>query len=397
MSNVNKKNIAILMYLLIALGGIVVDIIVPSLPSIQSAFSTTEAATQWAFSAAMLGFGTGQVIAGFVVDAYGRKKPMIVGGVLLSLALVMSTISPNVYVLILMRLLEGLAVSFIAVGGRAVIKDMYSGPEYLKAVNWITISFAMGITLSPFVGGYIEEHFGWEMVFVSLGVWTSIGTVLLTLFFTETHTHLQPLNRGNISKNLGEILLDKSFQRVALICGIFYSILPAFNTVAPFLIQKTLGYSPVFYGYIALLLGACWLVGNLLNRLTFSIDTEIKVTVSLVVAIIATLVGIGVQNQYGLTLVAFILPVSVIICSLGMLFPLFLGQALSPFNHIAGIANALVFSGCWLATAAISLIASSLSSTSAIPLLIMYAILLLAVTILFRFDKTANKRQLAHN
>ncbi|CAK6715312.1 Putative drug resistance transporter, Bcr/CflA family protein [Vibrio harveyi] len=387
MINANKKSIAVLMYMLIALGGVVVDIVVPSLPSIQSAFSTTEVTTQWAFSAAIFGFGTGQIIAGFIVDAFGRKRPMVIGGIALSASLMLSITSSNIYALIIIRLFEGIAVSFIAVGGRAAIKDMYHGVEYLKAVNWITISFAMGITFSPFVGGYIEEHFGWKMVFVFLGCWTLVGTLLLTRLFDETHTETRPLSGENIKASLVEILLNRSFQKVALICGIFYSILPAFNTVAPFLIQNTLGYSPVFYGYIALLLGACWLAGNFINRVTFNLQLKVKVCFSLTLSLLAIAFGVTYQVLFGLNLIAFVIPVSIVICSLGLLFPLFLGKALSPFGHMAGIANALVFSGCWLATAAISFIASFLSSSTAIPTMVLYAILLTVVVLLSTFEK----------
>ncbi|USD61334.1 MFS transporter [Vibrio sp. SCSIO 43140] len=380
----NKKFIAALLYMLIALGGVVVDIIVPSLPSIQSSFATSETNSQWVFSAAVLGFGLGQMLAGFIVDAYGRKRPMLLGGLLLSFAMFASVTAANIEFLIVFRLIEGLAVSFVAVGGRAAIKDIYQGADYLKAVNWITISFALGITLSPFVGGYIEQHFGWEMVFVFLGVWTLLGTMLMQLTFTETHIQHHPLKRESIKNSLQEILLNRSFQRVALTCGIFYSILPTFNTVAPFLIQNTMGYSPVFYGRIALLLGGCWLAGNVFNRMTFSVSLSRKTSISIILSIIAILMAILWQVFHGLSILALVLPVSIVIFSLGMLFPPFLGKALAPFDHIAGIANALVFSGCWLTTALVSFFASSLSSESALPLLALYVLLMLTIVLVNR-------------
>ncbi|GAM62411.1 hypothetical protein JCM19232_5375 [Vibrio ishigakensis] len=384
MNPVKQRNTAILMYLLISLGGIVVDIIVPSLPSIQRALLSNETATQWAFTMAMLGFGFGQIAAGFVVDAFGRKMPMLLGALCLTFSLLLSAVVPDIEALIALRLVQGLAVSLVAVGGRAVIKDLYDGEEYLKAVNWITISFALGITLSPFVGGYIEENFGWQMVFTGLTAWVSLGAVLLAFFFTETHTNHQPLNTETIKGNLSEIVLNRGFQRTAIICGVFYAILPAFNTVSPFIIQETLGYGPVFYGHIALVLGAAWLAGNMANRATFSIPAKSKTTLCLLVSLFALALGIGYQTIQGLSLYAFIAPVAVIIFSLGMLFPLYLGKALAPFHHIAGIANAIVFSGCWLCTALISFLASSLPLNSALPLMILYSALLLLVVRLTR-------------
>ncbi|GAD79439.1 putative drug resistance transporter [Vibrio ezurae NBRC 102218] len=275
MDGTSKRNLAVLMYVLVSLGGIVVDIIVPSLPSIQVALASNEALTQWAFSAAILGFGIGQIVAGFVVDAFGRKIPMLMGCIVLIFALFLSAIAPNIDILIGLRLLQGLAVSFVAVGGRAAIKDLFDGEEYLRAVNWITISFALGLTLSPFIGGYIDAHFGWSMVFYALTVWVAIGAGLLLFMFTDTHRRTR-FSAHFVTRSFSEIVGNVTFRRVALICGILYSILPAFNTVAPFLIQTTLGHSPIFYGHIALLLGASWLVGNIANRFFFKVPAEKK-------------------------------------------------------------------------------------------------------------------------
>ncbi|OBT12064.1 hypothetical protein A9264_02650 [Vibrio sp. UCD-FRSSP16_10] len=381
-----KQNLAVLMYVLIALGGIVVDIIVPSLPSIQAAFSTNQSLTQWAFTAAILGFGLGQIVAGFVVDAMGRKAPMLMGCAVLIIALFASAVAPSIESLVALRLVQGLAVSFVAVGGRAAIKDMFHGQEYLRAVNWITISFALGLTLSPFVGSYLESHFGWSMVFYALLGWVTIGAILLLIFFTDNHQKTE-ISARFITGSLLEILGNQSFRKIAIICGILYSILPAFNTVAPFLVQTTLGHTFIFYGRIALLLGACWLVGNLANRLFFSVSANLKINVSMTLSLAAVIIGAGYQWYFGLNLVAFVVPVAVVVTALGVLFPLFLGQALVPFSHLAGIANALVFSVCWLCTAFISFIASGLSSVSAQPLLLMYAVLLSVAVVIHKLKE----------
>ncbi len=132
-------------------------------------------------------------------------------------------------------------MSLVCVGGRAVIKDMYHGAEYLKAVNWITISFAMGITLSPFVGGHLESMFGWQSVFIALAIWVALGGVFLCLFFRETLQIVQPLRGEQIKSNFTEIVLNRNFQRTAIICGVFYSIFASVQYRRPF-------YHPVSFG-----------------------------------------------------------------------------------------------------------------------------------------------------
>ncbi len=107
----------------------------------------------------------------------------------------------------------------------------------------------------------------------------------------------------------------------------------------------------------------------------------------MLVSLLSVGCGLLYQAIFGLNLLALVVPVALVIMALGVLFPLCLGQALAPFTHLAGIANALVFSACWLCTAVVSFLASGLSSISAIPLLLMYAILLTTVALIFRFKR----------
>ncbi|WP_095498259.1 MFS transporter [Paraferrimonas haliotis] len=373
----SRRNLAILMYQMIALGGIVVDIIVPALPDIQRAMSTNPAHIQWAFAAAMFGFSLGQIVAGFIVDRFGRKTPMVIGAVSLSASLLLAAFTPSIDVLIAIRFIQGLAVSLVAVGGRATIRDIYQGQAYLKAVNWITISFAVGITFSPLIGGYIDNHFGWSAIFVSLALWVAIGSVLMIVFFKETLPVRQSLKWQQVQQTSKQVLLNKAFLTTALLCGIFYSVLPVFNTYSPFLVQKTLGYSAVAYGYLALLLGCSWLLGNVVNRFTLHIPIQRKVIASMTVSILALVIGIDYQVSNGLTLEAFVAPMAVLIFSLGMLFPLFLATGLAPFKHNAGVANAFLFALCWGTTAVFSAVVPLFPHNNPAALMLFFILLLI--------------------
>ena len=77
-----KRIFAGIVLLLIPLSGLCVDIYVPSLPAVAEALDATRADAQLTISTYVFGYGLGQLVAGPVSDAWGRKKPMILGALL---------------------------------------------------------------------------------------------------------------------------------------------------------------------------------------------------------------------------------------------------------------------------------------------------------------------------
>ena len=62
------------------------------------------------------------------------------------------------------------------------------------------------------------------------------------------------------------LLTSSLFVGSVLISAFVYSSIIVFNTIGPFLIQKVLGRTSVFYGYMALLMGMAFFIGNSINK-----------------------------------------------------------------------------------------------------------------------------------
>lgn len=386
----NKKAHALVMYLTVPLAAVTVDIVITSLPSIKNIFNTTTHLAQFVFTFGVLGFGIGQAFSGFIADAFDRKKVLSISILGLILLLTLSIIANNIYTLNLLRFLQGLVISFIAVTSRAVVRDIHTNEEYKNAVNYITIGFALALTCSPIIGSVILLYFSYKMVFLFLIIYAL--TMLILIFFTkETNTHKKTLNTKNINIDLKALFADKTFVKSLFMCGCFYTIIPIFDTLGSFLTTEVYGYTLVEFGWSEILLAVAWLTGNVINRIFSNYSLSKKTMWSFIIGIITVLSGFTYFLVKGESDIALLTSLVIIAIAVAVLFPLHLGAALVNHSKRAGVANAIIFSGCWLITSLVTNAATLLDSHTSFSIYILLVSVLSLALIIYTLGLKTRK------
>src|SRR2546423_536576 len=92
-----------------AVGPLANDMYVPSLPALSHDLSATTSQTQMTLSAFILGLALGQVIAGPISDARGRRWPLLIGIAVYALVSLLCIVTPSITVFILLRFVQGIA------------------------------------------------------------------------------------------------------------------------------------------------------------------------------------------------------------------------------------------------------------------------------------------------
>src|SRR4051794_28669451 len=92
-----------------------------------SDLATTEAATQLTLSACMVGMGLGQLLVGPLTDRVGRRGPLLVGVALFAVTAALCALAPSIELLLVLRLVSGLAGGAGIVIARAMVRDLYQG------------------------------------------------------------------------------------------------------------------------------------------------------------------------------------------------------------------------------------------------------------------------------
>ncbi len=122
------------------------------------------------------------ILAGAVNDYFGRRRVFAIGLVGFGLTSVLCGLAPNLELLVLFRLLQGIAGAFLVPGSLSLIAAAFSGPGQARAYG-IWAGATSGTTLlGPFIGGVLVDTVSWRAVFL-----LNIPLVALALYAVLKH------------------------------------------------------------------------------------------------------------------------------------------------------------------------------------------------------------------
>ncbi|WP_259431028.1 MFS transporter [Coxiella burnetii] len=372
LSNRQKTFFGVLVCLIIPLSGMSTDIYLPSLPAIAQHFQTGKSLSQVTVTSFVLALALSQLIAGPVSDAMGRKILILTALFVQFLAIVAIIYSPTIQWMIGLRFLQGLGAAFMMVPVRAINMDVLSGHALKKQLNYNTISFAIGPIIAPFIGGYLQHHFGWQSNFYFLLIYIIIVSGLVLLFYRETLSFRHSFSIRHLWKNYDIILRNFYFLLLGIFLGTLWGYVAIFNITAPLLVQTVLQRSAITYGHIALIMGVALFLGNIINRLSFYMDKKIKIQGALWSISLLTLIMLILSGRGHLSLTLLTIPTFFIIFFSGIIIPILMGEAMIFFPELAASANACFFTLIWLTFSLFTYLATWIKIHSLFPLAMAY-------------------------
>ncbi|WCM53913.1 MFS transporter [Pseudomonas sp. WJP1] len=221
------------------------------LPSLTQAFSASFQQVQWVVIAYLLAITTLIVSVGRLGDLVGRRRLLLWGIALFTLASALCGLAPNLGLLIAARALQGLGAAVmmtltIAFVGETVAKGKTGG-----AMGLLGTMSAIGTAMGPALGGVLIGEFGWRSMFL-VCVPLGLSTWLLAQRYLPED---RPATTGRTSfDSLGTLLrtlfrdtrLSGSLAMSLLVTSVMMTTL----LVGPFYLSQTLGLTAVEIGLV---------------------------------------------------------------------------------------------------------------------------------------------------
>ncbi len=241
--------------LIISIGQLSMGLVFPSLPWIAKDFSISLDQAQLLVSVYLLGFGPSQFIYGPISDALGRKKVLLTGLLIaLSGLMVIIVLKDSFNGMILGRFLQGLGTGCCAVLARASTRDRYSGAQLPVALSYIAMAASITPLVAPVIGGFINYHFGWTMVFVSLLGYVAIAWGLLAFRFDETLSATNKIpSPKQMVQQYKQLLTSRYFMSFASIGWLNFSLMITTVSIMPFIMQDQIGMTSDEYALWAII------------------------------------------------------------------------------------------------------------------------------------------------
>ncbi len=365
-----------------------IDIYTPSMPHMVRALSTSVAMIQWSMVIYLIAMGVAEFIAGVVSDYYGRRWTLLISVVLFLLGSVICACSHEILWLLIGRFIQGCGAGMQVIM-TAIVSDCYHGKRLTKITSYMSLGWSLMPILAPAVGGFLQQHFDWQASFLVMGVYALIALGLAYAWLPET---FPTQKRNHISLlallgSLSQLMLNRVFIVAVMLMILMWAVMMLFNVMTPFLFETQLGMSAQMYGMMALIYGAAYFIGAMINvRLLKWLTVNTLITTGLWIFLLSSLWLLLTGWLQWLSLTSIMPPLLIAVASTGLVFPHCLSKAMQQFNRAqAGIGSALMSSLIILGTAAITICTANLQIHSQTPLALCYTAIALFSVLLKYF------------
>lgn len=325
------------------IGQLSIHMIAPGLPHLQTRFGTDYGAIQLLISVYFITFGTAQLFVGPLADMLGRRRTLIGGLIVYTLASALCALAPSFEVLLAGRALQAVGACTGIVLPRAIIRDHYDSTGATRALGYLSMGLSMGTMLAPLAGGLLFDATGWRGLFWAL---TAVGLVSTSLAWARIgESGTIRSGAGSIKRLFGDTALLLQRPRFLLFVislsfptGVFYS----FVIGAPYLAAEFWFMPPKLYGIWFASTAIGYAIGNFLaGRLITRFRSEVMIFVgaSLLCLVMGLFLAALASGQYSPPVIFGIVGLATLVS--GLVMPASFSGALSENHELAGSASGL--------------------------------------------------------
>lgn len=333
---------------LISLGPLSIDMYLPAFPELREELGATESQAQLTLTGMLLGLAVGQLVIGPLSDAFGRRRPLLIGLLVHAGASALCAIAPSVEVLALVRVLQGLAGAAISVVAMATVRDLFSGVAVARMMSRLMLVIGLAPMLAPSLGSAVLQWSSWRGIFVVLGVSALLLVVLAFVALGETlpPERRRPATPRATLAGYAALVRDRTFLALAVIAGLMMSAMFTYIAGASFVLQDGFDLSATQF---ALVFGLNSLALVAMSQLNPVLLRRFSILQVMTAATAAAMLGAAALLVTGLTglggLPGVLLALVVVLGSAGLNMPNLPALALNRHGEAAGSAAAVL--GCF--------------------------------------------------
>lgn len=247
----------------IAFGLVAMTICLPSMPDWSRTFDASPAAVQLSFSGFVLAYGLLQLLYGPLSDRLGRRPVLLAGLVVAAAGSVAAALAPSLPALVAARVLQGAGAAAGMVVGRALVQDLFQGPERTRVMGFVGMAMGLCPPGATLLGGQLHERFGWAASFWFVA---ALATVLAAMSWRLLPTYraaphdAQPWAR-TMAAAYTRLLRERAYLRFVGILGLTTATFYAFLGGAPQVLAR-MGVGPAQMGWVIMAIPLSYIVGN---------------------------------------------------------------------------------------------------------------------------------------
>lgn len=240
---ISRARLAFILGALAMFGPFSIDTVFPAFPAMARDLGVGKVAMQQTISVYLIGYAAMSLFHGPISDAVGRKKVMLAGIVIFTLASIGGALATDMTTMLAFRALQGLSAGVGLIVGRAVVRDCLQGDDAQRLMSQISMIFGVAPAIAPVIGGWILGFTDWHGIFWFLAGFGALLLVVTAWGLPESHPVEQrvPLRADSLARDYGAMLSNRRFRLLALAGTANFGALFLYISSAPDFVMGLLG------------------------------------------------------------------------------------------------------------------------------------------------------------
>ena len=340
-----KKRQTATLSMIASLGPFQFDTYLPALPALMLFMHTTDTMVQLTITASLLGMASGQLFVGPLIDALGRRRPLLIALSVFILASIGCLTATDVTWMIVARYVLGFSAAGGFVINNAFIRDVAVGGNAARLYSTQAAITSLAPVVAPLVGGQLLLLGDWHVVFIFL---TIMGAAVLGMAAWLMPETLPVEKRSQLSfkstfSAWGGILKDSRFVALAVTGGLLFGQVCVFISGAPFALEGGFHLTPTEYTFAFAAVTIVMFSANTINRSLLKRFASVNLlryglSQAIFAALFMTTLNLLNLHTLPLSIVGFALSIS----AMGFCMANIMGLAMRDHGERAGTAAGLM-------------------------------------------------------
>ena len=232
-----------------AIAPLATDMYVPAFPQVGRDLASSATQVQLTLTTFFVGMALGQLIGGPVSDSRGRRRPLLISLIVMTVASLACAFSPTITLMMAARFVQGLAGGCAMVTARATIVDLTRGAQMVRSLNLVAGVGGIAPIAGPLVGAVILQLSHWRVSFWVVAVLGGLMIVAVAIGIRES---LPPdrRHRGGLRQHgqaTRQIAGQRGFVGYLIVMAFSMGVTFAYVATSAFILQSMNGLSPIMY------------------------------------------------------------------------------------------------------------------------------------------------------